>query len=134
MQRRQQKPIHEVFNDGYLEYGRSIIERERGKQVGSTFSGEGVLAYQLMSAREEDYSLAGALNATLDLKIKTRFPPHFKSIRRSNLAAVIDKTEYDVIRVDWDSKKNYLFFLLQEVRPIEREIQTNDEQTTTSDL
>ncbi|KMK77621.1 hypothetical protein [Alkalihalobacillus pseudalcaliphilus] len=119
MLRRPLNPIHDVFNDGFLEYGRNVPIRERGKQVGSTFAGEGVLAFQLMSARDEDYQLAGTLGATLDLKIKTRFPPHFKDVKRSKLAAVIDKTQYDIFRVDWDSKQNYLFFLLQEVGPIE---------------
>ncbi|WP_346207617.1 phage head closure protein [Caldifermentibacillus hisashii] len=111
----QLKPLHETFNDGFLLYGYDTTKRENGKRVGEEFTQEGKLAFKLMSARDQDYQLVGALNATLDLKVKTLFPPRFRSIKKTKMKCVIDDVKYDVINVDWDSDKRYLYFYLQEV-------------------
>ncbi|WP_088036850.1 phage head-tail adapter protein [Evansella clarkii] len=117
MKRRIQKPIHEVFNDGFLEYGLNEVQRnERGKRIGEKFSYIGTLAFKLMDAREEDYQLAHAMGATLDLKLKTHFPPSFRTKAKSRLACKIEGSNFDVIKVDWDSGRRYLYFYLQEVR------------------
>ncbi|WBX80126.1 phage head closure protein [Virgibacillus salarius] len=116
MQRRLQKPIHEVFNDGFLRYGRRKTKRDEArKRIGEEFVEEGKLAFRLLNAREEDYRFAGVMGASLDLKVKTRYPPSFKNVRKSNLKSVIDGIEYDVIDVDRDNDKRYLYFYLQEV-------------------
>jgi hypothetical protein len=109
------KPLHEVFNDGFLFYGYDTTQRVNGKKVGEEFTQEGKLAFQLMSARDQDLQLAGSMNAKLDLKVKTLFPPSFRKVTKSNLKCVIDSVKYDVIHVDWDTDKRYLFFYLQEV-------------------
>ena len=117
MKRRIQKPIHETFNDGFIIIGETKIERsETGKRIGETFSPLIDLAFSIKSAREEDYDFAHALGASLDLKIKTRLPPDFKTIRKSKFSGYIDEQFFDVIKVDWDSSKRYLYFYLQEVK------------------
>ncbi|WP_337970141.1 head-tail adaptor protein [Virgibacillus salexigens] len=116
MRRRRQKPVHEVFNDGFMKYGRKKTKRnEARKRIGEEFSEEGKLAFHLLTAREEDYRFAGLMSASLDLKVKTRFPPSFKNVRKTNLKVVIEEIEYDVIDVDRDNDKRYLYFYLQEV-------------------
>lgn len=113
LQRRIQKPVHEVFNDGFLEYGHDVTERVDGKRVGGNFTPKGKLAYQELSARDQDYEMAGFSNSTLDLKVKTYLPPSFRNITKTNLKCVIDNVKYDVIKSDSDKK--YLFFYLQKV-------------------
>jgi SPP1 family predicted phage head-tail adaptor len=115
MRRKIQKPLHEVFNDGFLNYGKDTTNRVNGKRVGETFNVKGKLAYHLMSARDEDHQMAGSMSARLDLKVKTRYPPNFRSVTKSDLKCAIDQVKYDVIQVDYDSKKRYLYFYLQEV-------------------
>jgi hypothetical protein len=110
------KPLHQTFNDGFLQYGYSKTGRsDRGKRIGGQFQKEGVLAYHLMNARDEDYRLAGFLGVSLDLKVMTRFPPSFSNISKSKLVCMIGDKEYDVIKVDNDNDKRYLYFYLQEV-------------------
>jgi hypothetical protein len=68
-----------------------------------------------MSCRDSDYQMAGLMGASLDLKVKTLYPPSFRNINKSKLKVIVSGVEYDVIKVDSDSAKNYLFFYLQEV-------------------
>lgn len=117
MKRRIQKPIHETFNDGYITIGETKIERnDRGKRIGEQFTAVVDLAFTIKNAREEDYELAHTLGASLDLKIKTRFPPDFQTIRKSKFSGYIEDQFFDVIKVDWDSSKRYLYLYLQEVK------------------
>lgn len=109
------KPLHESFNDGVLIFGYDRTIREQGKKVDMEFQVEGKLAFKLMNARDQDYEFAGMMNASLDLKVKTLFPPSFREVRKSNLKVVIEDIKYDVIKVNWDSDKRYLYFYLQEV-------------------
>lgn len=113
IQRRIQKPIHEVFNDGFLEYGHDVTQRVDGKRVGGNFVAKGRLAYQEMSARDQDYHFAGSMGSTLDLKVKTYLPPDFKDITKTNLKCAINNVKYDVIKADHDNQ--YLYFYLQKV-------------------
>nr|BDD47236.1 head-tail adaptor protein [Bacillaceae bacterium] len=114
------KPIHQTFNDGYLKYGHKVTNRsERGKRIGDIFQEEGTLAFHLLNARDQDYSFAGMMGASLDLKIKIRYPPSFRKINRSKLICVIDNIEYDVIKVDNDNDYRYLYFYLQRVGEID---------------
>lgn len=116
LKRRIQKPIHETFNDGFLTYGHNEIERNStGKRIGEKFKGKGTLAFKLLSARDEDHLLAKSLGASLDLKVKTPFPPSFRNITLSSLKCENEKNLYDVIKVDWDGEKRYLYFYLQKV-------------------
>lgn len=109
------KRIREIFNDGFLLYGQRKTVRTNGKKTGTEFTSEGRLAYKEMSIREQDYQTAAIRSSRLDLKVKTLYPPFFKGIRKNKLVVVIDKIEYDVILVDSDYSKNFLFFYLQEV-------------------
>ncbi|MBP3951129.1 head-tail adaptor protein [Bacillus suaedae] len=106
----------ETFNDGFLEYGRNVTRRtEKGKRAGKEFIPEGKLAFRLMNARDSDYMFAGSMGSSLDLKIKTRFPPSFLNISKSDMLCVIDNNEFEVIKVDHDREKRYLYFYLQKV-------------------
>lgn len=110
------KPQHETFNDGFLQYGHKTTQRsDSGKRLGETFISEGKLAFKEMSARERDYQLAGALEAKLDMKVKTLYPPTFRNVNRNRLKIVLRNIEYDVIRTDPDNKNGFLYFYLQEV-------------------
>lgn len=116
IKRKIERPVHHVFNDGYLFYGHREVKRnDTGKRVGEAFEKEGKLAFELMSARDQDYALAGYQNANLDLKVRTMYPPKFEKTSLSKLKCLIDEIEYDVIKVDWDNDRHYLFFYLQEV-------------------
>ncbi|MGM9925170.1 MAG: head-tail adaptor protein [Bacillus sp. (in: firmicutes)] len=111
------KPRHtETFNDGYLKYGHKKSARSQtGKRTGEILTIEGKLAFQLSSMRESDFAVAGMLGAKLDMKVKTLYPPSFRTIKKNKLKAVIDGIEYDVINVDPDNKNGHLYFYLQEV-------------------
>lgn len=110
------KQYRETFNDGYLHYGYTeTVRSERGKRIGSSFSTKGKLAFKEMSCRNEDYELASTMNANLDRKVKTMFPPSFRNLSKNLLKVVIEEVEYDVIDVDNDPGKRYLFFRLQKV-------------------
>ncbi|EJR11142.1 hypothetical protein [Bacillus cereus group sp. BceL310] len=108
------KSYNETFNDGFLRYGRTETKRsENAKRIKGVFAEEGRLAFRELSARDSDYQSCGSLNAKLDKKVKTLFPPSFRSVNKNKLKVVIDQLEYDVIKVDSD--KQYLYFYLQEV-------------------
>jgi hypothetical protein len=110
------KQYRETFNDGFLQYGHKHTQRSpTGKRIGETFNPEGKLAYKEMSCRDSDYQLAGILGASLDLKVKTLYPPFFRNVNKNKFKVVINSVEYDVIKVDSDSEKIYLYFYLQEV-------------------
>lgn len=112
------KRIRETFNDGFLQYGHRRTVRTNGKKTGTEFISEGRLAFKELSAREQDYQMVDLSTSSLDLKLKTLYPPFFKSIRKNKLKVLIDKIEYDVLKVDPDYGKNFLFFYLQEVGEI----------------
>ncbi|WP_078430480.1 head-tail adaptor protein [Alkalihalobacterium alkalinitrilicum] len=108
------KAYRETFNDGFLDYGHKQTQRSStGKRIGDTFSSEGKLAYRLLSCRDSDYEMAGAMGGSLDMKVKTRFPPSFRKTDRNKLKCVLNNVEFDVLKVDSD--KSYLYFYLQEV-------------------
>jgi SPP1 family predicted phage head-tail adaptor len=108
------KPYRETFNDGYLVYGHKQTQRSNtGKRIGEVFTGEGKLAFKEMSLRDQDYQMAGIMGVSLDRKVKTLYPPSFRTINKNKLKVVISNIEYDVITVDSDGM--YLYFYLQEV-------------------
>lgn len=106
----------ETYNDGFLLYGQKETQRSlKGKRIGNGFQVEGKLAFKELSCRESDYQMAGILGASLDLKVKTPFPPSLQKTNKNKLKVAINGTEYDVIKVDHDSNKKNLFFYLQAV-------------------
>lgn len=108
------KRHNESFNDGILNYGYKKTQRsDSGKRVGNIFTESGKLAFRELSARDSDYQSCGMMGAQLDKKVKTLYPPSFRTISKSKLKVVINQSEYDVIKVDSDSY--YLYFYLQEV-------------------
>jgi SPP1 family predicted phage head-tail adaptor len=110
------KPYRETFNDGFMSYGHKQTQRSStGKRIGESFTAEGKLAFKEMSCRDSDYQMAGILGASLDLKVKTLYPPSFRNVNKNKFKVVIKGVEYDVIKVDSDSEKTYLYFYLQEV-------------------
>ncbi|KGR88403.1 hypothetical protein [Lysinibacillus odysseyi] len=116
------KRIRDSLNDGFAYYGTKETRRsERGKRIGEKFVEMGRLAYQEMSSREQDFDLVQAMSRALDLKIRTLRPPHLDRATLSKLKMVIDGIEYDVIRVDSDREKRYLYFYLQEVGAFEQD-------------
>ena len=108
---------HNALNDGFLIYGTDeTIQSAKGKNIGETFKRMGRLAYQEMSARDEDYEMAQNINSSvLNLKVRTLCPPSLWKGNRSNLKVIIDNMKYDVIKADSDREKRYLYFYLQEV-------------------
>lgn len=114
------KQIRETLNDGILFYGRNVTQRSTtGKNIGTEFKQEGKLHFQEMSHREQDYRLVDALTSTLDLKVKTYYPPDFKNIPKTDLIVRIGTTQYEVIRADPDKARVYLFLYLQKVGEID---------------
>lgn len=120
------KKIRDTLNDGYVAYGRRETQRsEKGKRIGEVFVAKGKLAYRELSCRESDYQMAQVMSATLDMKIQTLCPPFFKHEQKSKLVMVKDGIEFDVIKVDTDREKMYLYFYLQEVGVHEQNKSTN---------
>lgn len=111
------KPQHrDNFNDGYLQYGyRTTQYSETGKRLGEVFEMLGTLAFEEMSCRDQDYLLANALGSRLDLKVRTMLPPTFKSVDKSKLKVSIGTEKFDIVKIDTDRNKNYLYFYLQKV-------------------
>ncbi|TGB04693.1 phage head closure protein [Halobacillus salinus] len=116
MKRKIPKPLHEVYNDGFLVYGRhETLRSPTRKVIGKEFVEKGKLAYQLMSIREEDYSMAETMGSSVDVKVKTPFPPLFLRWKKSDLVIRIGAEEYEVISVDYDRSKRNLFFYLRQI-------------------
>jgi hypothetical protein len=110
------KRYRETLNDGYLQYGHKQTKRsDTGKRIGESFIPEGKLAFKEMSCRDSDYQMAGILGASLDLKVKTLYPPSLRNVNKSKFKVVINAVEYDALKVDSDNEKIYLYFYLQEV-------------------
>lgn len=108
------------LNDGFIQYGVKETKRsERGKRIGDEFIPHGKLAYEEMSCRDQDYQMAQIMSKSLDLKIRTLYPPSLKKVNKSKLVVVIDGVEFDVIKCDVDRGKRYLYFYLQEVGILE---------------
>lgn len=113
---------YSALNDGLVQYGTKATKRsEKGKRIGDVFIPQGKLAYQEMSCRDEDYQLAQIMSKSLDIKIKTLYPPQLKNVNKSKLTIVLNSVEFDVIKCDPDRAKNYLYFYLQEVGTIEQD-------------
>ncbi|KAA0547572.1 phage head-tail adapter protein [Bacillus sp. BGMRC 2118] len=116
MQRQIQKPLHETFNDGVLQYGHKTTQRTvTKKRIGEIFTPTGTLYFKEMSYRESDYQMANTLGSRLDLKVKTPYPPSFRKNDKNKLVVLIDGQEFETIHVDHDLAKKYLFFYLQKV-------------------
>lgn len=116
LNRRSKEPFRETLNDGYLIYGKKITERAASlKKIGETFLEEGKLAFRILSARESDFQMINAMNSSLDLKVKTMHPPKFLRISKNDLTVYIENEEYDVVKVDRDDDRTYLYFYLQKV-------------------
>ncbi|UII56710.1 phage head closure protein [Cytobacillus spongiae] len=110
------KPYRETYNDGFINYGRKSTTRtSTGKRIGETFESIGTLAFKEISCRDSDFQMAGLKGASLDLKIKTPFPPSFRDLNKNKLTVILRGYEYDVINVDYDQMKTSLFFYLQRV-------------------
>lgn len=109
------RQIRKTFNDGFLEYGNRKTIRTNGKKTGSEFIPQGRLAFNELSIREQDYQAADISTSRIDLKVETLYPPFFKKTRKSKMKVLIDDVEFDVIKVDSDYSKNFLYFYLQEV-------------------
>lgn len=120
--------VHNALNDGFLTYGiDENIQSAKGKNIGERFNSMGRLAYQELSCRDEDYVMAQNINSSvLNLKVRTLCPPSLMKVSKSNLKVIIDNIKYDVIKVDSDREKRYLFFYLQEVGIYEQNNTTND--------
>lgn len=72
------------------------------------------LAFEEMSRRDQDMTFAETLGRTLSLKVKTRLLPEIDK----KMKVVIEKTMYNVIKIDSDREKNVMFFYLEEVRKL----------------
>jgi len=82
-----------------------------GRKFEDAFEIEKKLFYNLMSAREQDFTLiTNVFDRKLDLKVKTYFVRF-----DADLQAQIDSEIYDVIKVDRDKKKQYMYLYLQKV-------------------
>lgn len=125
--------IRETLNDGVLFFGRNeTLRSPTGKNIGKKFVQEGFLHYGEKSHRERDYRLADALSSTLDLKVKTYYPPNFKNVQKTDLVVRIGSTEFEVIQADPDETKTYLYFYLQKVGEVdERENEAVHEEAET---
>lgn len=115
------KSHRKTFNDGVLIYGARKTNRINGKRTGTIFQEEGKLAFNELSIREQDYEMADINTSRLDLKVETMYPPFFKRRRKTKYVIMIDDVEYDVIKIDSDYGKNYLYFYLQEVGEVRSE-------------
>lgn len=123
------KKYRDVLNDGYLQYGKKETQlSSRGKRIGEKFVPIGRLAYQEMSCRDEDYAFAQSASSVLSMKVRTLYPPNLRNVTKNTLKIIVNDTEYDVIKVDSDRSKAYLFFMLQEVGTYEQN-KAEDEST-----
>ena len=72
------------------------------------------LAYDRMSARQQDVEFSEAIDRKLDLKICVPFHPDANTEHH----AVIKKTLYDIYQADPDSDNRVTYLYMQEVRSL----------------
>lgn len=103
-----------TFTDGFLIYGKSERQRsELGKDQGNKFTQIGKLAFNELSHRESDYQVIDVIGGSLDKKVETMYPSSLRKESKKDLMVILDDVKYDVIYVDADSRKRYLYFYLQ---------------------
>jgi SPP1 family predicted phage head-tail adaptor len=72
------------------------------------------LAYEECSKRQQDLDFAESHGKTLNMKIKTRLITNINS----NQKIIIIDDLYDIIYIDYDNKKQEMYFYLERVRQI----------------
>lgn len=72
------------------------------------------LAYEECSKRQQDMQFAESNGKTLSLKLKTRYVCKVNTAHK----VVLINTLYDIITIDYDRKKQEMYFYLEKVRDI----------------
>lgn len=107
------------FNDGYINiYNEKpdITDFNAKKNIKNFNNLDFVakLAYEECSKRQQDLDFAESNGKTLTLKIKTRLIHNLNS----NQKITIEDDLYDIIDIDYDKKKQEIYFYLERVRKI----------------
>ena len=102
----------EPLNDGVAEYGSiNTVRDNNGKKKGEEFTSLGFLFFNYASIRQGDIEFYGAKDITVDLKIKTYFA---NDVQKSHKVK-FDNEVYEVISLDPDIKRTYMYWYLTKV-------------------
>lgn len=104
------------FNDGLLSYGYTKVKLGEGnKRIGKEFQEEGTLFFEELHSREQDYQKFLTMGKSLSMKVRTQYPPFFKKISKADMTVFIDEDCYEVIDVNSDKEKIFLYWYLSKV-------------------
>lgn len=109
-----------AYRDGYVKFvtpeetNVSSFAAPKNTRSESDTVGVVTLAYDRMTARQQDLDFAYSRNRTLDLKIRCPYHPHVTVL----LQAIIGRTLYDVYEVDPDVNNMRMFVYMQENRKL----------------
>lgn len=102
--------IEERFNDGAIQYGEFITERDEGtkKKKGTVFKANGILFFKYYSIRQEDSAMYGVKGKTVDLKLKTYYVPGVEKSQK----VLLNGELYEITGIDPSNDRRYLFWYL----------------------
>ena len=109
-----------AYRDGYVNFVRplescvSSFSAPMNTRSEKDTAGVVTLAYDRMTARQQDLDFAYSRNRTLDLKIRCPYHPHVCV----QLQAIIGNTLDDVYEVDPDMNNMQMFVYMQENRQL----------------
>lgn len=104
------------FNDGLLSYGHKETKLGDGnKRIGEEFREKGTLFFEELHTREQDYQKFSTMGKTLSIKVRTQYPPFFKKVSKADMLIFIDEDCYEVIDVNSDKEKVFLYWYLSKV-------------------
>lgn len=110
--RRVRSSIEDLLNDGLLDFGQRKTNRSiTGKKDGELFVKDGSLFfnYQTVNRKFDEYLVGHIEN--VDMKIKCYYT---NELNKSHIV-VIDEKKFEIIEMDPDRNKKYVFLFLRKL-------------------
>lgn len=108
------------FNDGYLfvvevNKAPSDFGAKKNAETATDLTKVVKLAYQTMSARDDDLDFAERQGRTLSMKVRTRAVP---CTMKKTHSVVIGNKLFSIVKLDIDREKGEMYFYLEEEREV----------------
>ncbi|HEM3632360.1 TPA: phage head-tail adapter protein [Streptococcus suis] len=109
----QRKSDYQPLNDGLLEYGDIVTQRDEktAKKMGETFEKKGSLffGYKSIVAKYDSYQVSNL--SVVDIKVQCYHVPGFKKSEKIKINSEL----FEIESIDIDSKQEYMYLFLRKV-------------------